>query len=348
MLALSVNLVVACTDRKTLRPAARLRLRAYRQLDPADRVSAWVTALRTSDEPAVRAMDLYVGDHWLIAKGLATEPPPGVFARLWVCSAGYGLINTEREIHAYSATFTAGHADSVATGRGGQSAAVTRAWWSRLAREWRRTGRNGGPHSLGDLAEAYPGTPMFVVGSPRYIDALADDLLAAAECLRSEDLLSVFSTGAERLRAVERYLVPYNGRLQSPDLFRKRSHLGGAYPSLNIRAAGEALTTAARTRLRRSELQAHFGELMTSQPPHRRYDRARATPVEVEAFIRAELARDPRATHTRLLREFRDRGHAFEYTRFRGIFQQVKASLLGGGGNPSTPTIDVAKRPEER
>jgi hypothetical protein len=323
--ALPVNLVVACSDQKSVRPPAALQLRRYRALELSERVRAWVAALESAGAPATKAADLYVGDHWQVAKGLRDRPPAGVSPQLWVCSAGYGLVDADCEMLPYSATFATGHADSVATGREEDSAiTVTQAWWAGLTKERRRARRRGGPRLLAELADQYPAIPLLVVGSAAYVGAVANDLLAAAGRLRSPELLSVFSTGVERLRGVKHLLVSYDARLQAPNPKSGQSYLGGAYPSLNARAAREALTVAAETRLRRPKLQAYFANLMESQPPLPQYDRVRAEPAQVEAFIRRELARNPKARHTLLLRAFRNSGNAFEYGRFKKVFEQVK------------------------
>ncbi len=54
----------------------------------------------------------------------------------------------------------------------------------------------------------------------------------------------------------------------------------------------------------------------------------------MEAFIRERLAADPRATHTGLLRAFREGGCAFEYTRFRGVFARVRADMHAPSNEP--------------
>lgn len=338
MASLPVNLVVACTDKKSARPLPELKLREYCGLvDTHERVRTWVAALRKNGAPLRAAADLYVGDHWQVAKALHDSPPHGVTPRLWVMSAGYGLIDASTLVRSYSATFATGHEDSVVTGTDdGPVGTVSRTWWEALTSEWGRVSRSASgrtatsavavtQRSLTEVAEAYPATPMLIVGSAAYVGAVADDLLAAAATLRSPELLSVFSTGdGDGLRAVECHRVRYDGRLQAPDAETDRSYLGGAYPSLNIRAAGEALRTAAETRLRCPALQEYFANLMSSQPDLRQYARTRATPDDVADFIRRELSRDPGAPYTRLLRAFRDGGSAFEYTRFREIFRRIK------------------------
>jgi hypothetical protein len=51
--------------------------------------------------------------------------------------------------------------------------------------------------------------------------------------------------------------------------------------------------------------------------------RVPATDTEVMSYIRAQLDRDPKARHTRLLREYRGAGYACEQSRFRDLFHQV-------------------------
>src|SRR5258707_1212852 len=85
------------------------------------RATAWVERLASEvNTPAVRAVDLYAGEHWRVAASLpdlVIDAATGTDARLWACSAGYGLIPAHAMVRPYAATLSPGHADSVTGGR---------------------------------------------------------------------------------------------------------------------------------------------------------------------------------------------------------------------------------------
>src|SRR5581483_11722789 len=106
-----------------------------------ERAAGWLKLLRRGTAGTVPAAELYLGDHWAVVRELATRP--GV--RVWVCSAGYGLVSVESPLRPYSATFAAGEPDSVCVGAEDVTA-TRRAWWRALA-GWDGPGP-AGPRSL--------------------------------------------------------------------------------------------------------------------------------------------------------------------------------------------------------
>src|SRR4051812_46295043 len=101
----AVNVVVSCTKRKTRRPIADLdaaNLPAF--VGVADRSGDWIARLAGRPEELLPAAELYSGDHWKVALEL---PECSAFpVRLWVCSAGYGLITPSSLLAPYEATFS--------------------------------------------------------------------------------------------------------------------------------------------------------------------------------------------------------------------------------------------------
>jgi hypothetical protein len=59
-----------------------------------------------------------------------------------------------------------------------------------------------------------PDSPMILAASKNYLDAVYDDLLAAAHQLHSTSQLAVISAGTSRLAELSANLVPADARLQ--------------------------------------------------------------------------------------------------------------------------------------
>src|SRR5690348_10349037 len=77
----------------------------------------WIAILKSADgDSYMSAQQMYCGEHWSIVRDLPALASKFCKARIWICSAGYGLITPETDIHSYSATFATAEADCVTSG----------------------------------------------------------------------------------------------------------------------------------------------------------------------------------------------------------------------------------------
>jgi hypothetical protein len=302
-----VHLVVACANRKSRPVPSLLRLRQVHGSTPAARAVAWVSQLERSADSTLPARELYAGEHWQIVRELQqTAAAAGLDASLWVCSAGYGLISADAPLRPYSATFAAGHPDSVcASPRYGSS------WWTALA-AWPGPAPNA-PRTLRDLARHDPNALVLLALSSVYLAACAEDARSAAAELASPEHLTIISAGTEPRGLLGRHLVPADARLQAT--------LGGTRQSLNVRILTHLI--------RHPNALTHTGAsnvlegLLEAAPPLATYERIPRTDAQVAGFIRRRLTTNPEATASRLLREFRDLGYACEQRRFATIYHAL-------------------------
>ncbi|MFO0760424.1 MAG: hypothetical protein U0359_28335 [Byssovorax sp.] len=314
MTSLALHVIASCTDRKRLPVPAALRLGNLRGTAGSDRFAAWWRALQRDGSPTRTAAELYAGDHWTVLRELpALGAKAGLEVRLWVASAGYGLVPGAAPLRSYAATFTPGHADSVVTS-GATARGEARDWWQRLGRE---VGPDpSAPRTIAALARAHPGGTFIVVAAPRYVAAMEADLAEALGHLRSKEKLVIVSgmpgPTTEALRA---NWVPSLAALQSV--------LGGARTSLHARLARRIVDEAAERGIAATAVRERFQNLARQAPPLPIYDRTAVEDDAVRRFVLDELRRNPHATHTRLLRDFRASGHACEQSRFRRIFQET-------------------------
>lgn len=298
-----VHVVVTCTHRKRHPVPTELHLRRLAGVRAATRSRAWTSRLVDDPVRAVPAADLYAGAHWQLALQLPDIAASSLRVSLWVCSAGYGLISAGTAVKPYSATFTAGHPDSVLGGRGDAAA-----WWTALS-EWNVPGA-AAPRSITALAAAEPSSVVLLVLSSAYVSACRADILAATDLLDDPDRLAIISGGTRPDVDLAPWLLPVDARLQHA--------VGGARQSLNVRVAaailgaGRPSGVAARTWL---------ADLLAEQPPLVAFARKPMTDGEVRAWIRSRLRRDLDSTHTRLLRELREGGRACEQQRFAELFR---------------------------
>jgi hypothetical protein len=307
-----LNIVVSCTDRKRLSVPLRLRARAISNLPLKQRFDRWWDRLSEAREQSVEAQDLYMGDHWQICRSLPEmAKAKGFRPKLWITSAGYGLIAADALLHPYSATFAAGQPDTVVTATEG--AEGLRKWWSLLA--GRQGPLRGAPRSLADVVRSAPRCHVLLVCSPTYVRALADDLVEAVDEMSDRDQFLIVTSPSSLSPALQAQVIPSEGRL--------RGLVGGALPSLHARVARKILGEVRRSRLSAPDVRARYQALLRRTPDLPRHDRIVLTDAQVHRYIKASLRQQPTLTRTPMLRELRDSGYACEQVRFRTIFQEA-------------------------
>lgn len=255
------------------------------------------------------ARDCYAGGSW--SQIVAAESALDGRCKLWVVSAGLGLIPADLPIPNYSATFASNDPDSVASDRAGRSD-----WWNLLVK-WGQATRGIG--SISDLARANPKAAVLVAVSSTYLKVIEDDLIEAQGALVSRDNLLVISAGAKHASDLGTSLLPIDARFE---------HLvGGARTSLNGRILRHIVEKHASDGLSASRIAAIMASTAKSLKAPRTFDRSRLTDKEVSKFIRDYLRQKSPPSASALLRILRDSGLACEQKRFHRIFQTVHSRL---------------------
>jgi hypothetical protein len=303
----TLNLVVTCTERKTLEPSSNLRVHSLRQSSVAARCNAWIRNLRDSADDTTKAIDLYTGNHWYVVKRIAAGPHrSGLRLQVWVASAGYGLIPIAAPLHPYAATFSPGR-DSV----GDTDACQT--WWHTLGTWQGPVSRR--PRSIRELAASYPASPLLIVASPFYVRAMAPDILASVDALRSGDQLSIISAGLRGTSELASHLAPADSRHQ---------HIvGGQMHSLNARLAEYAIAKWTSWEGSLTRLSRMFQLDRKSLPERVHHSRAQQSTAQLAKWIRAQRRIDPSTGHSTLLRRLRASGMACEQKRFKSLFLET-------------------------
>lgn len=320
-MSVPVNVVVTCTKRKSVAVPERLQFRNLRRADVHTKAELWLERLRTSRAIAVAVRDLYSGDHWSVARSLDGLLLSGNCpVRLWVVSAGYGLLQVDDVVKPYSATFSRNHPDSVSSRiKSDEPESILRNWWSTLAAD--RSVRRSGPQTVAAIAAEHPNSPLIVIASENYLSAVGQDLKLARDELSNSDLLSIFSAGCNSNNGMAPHIVPCDARLQSL--------VGGALRSLNIRTARKALSESTRSLPTLPVLRRKFSRLLRQQPDLVRIERAPMSDDDVRHFLLSELLANSELRHTPLLRKLRDQGFACEQRRFATLFHEIQGGLNG-------------------
>ncbi len=316
---IAANVIVTCTKRKTVAVPEGLKLRCVRRAPIEKKSALWCKRLVASRADSIPARQLYSGDHWSIARSMeSVTTSHGNSVRLWIASAGYGLISMDSLLKPYSATFSRDHPDSISQKTTNDNcASVYQLWWASMTQS--NIVHSSGPRTIKEIVADSPNTPLLVIASENYLLALEKDLQASLLQLNDSDLLSVFSAGCKSLKRLTGHLVPYDARMQHA--------VGGALRSLNMRVALMALVSCRRSRPTYSVFRKKLAYLMRAQPELTKFDRRPIADAEVRQFILRELNKDSAARHTPLLRKLRDNGRACEQKRFTRLFREVQEQI---------------------
>lgn len=325
----TLHVVVTCKSRKTRPISDELRVANVPSLSLDSRVQAWTESLETSGEESVIAGDLYAGEHWKVVRGLASSVGDDLRVKVWVVSAGYGLIEYSTRLKPYSATFIRPHVDSVVPKHVTYTASD---WWTALS-AW--TPQSGLPRQIRTLAETIGDTDFILLAlSEPYAMAVATDIEAAA-CARPERV-ALISAGLVTSRASE--LSEQLRDVILPAESRLKALVGGAMQGVNARIAAKAVASHSLWFPNSTGLRELFRSWLTQAPPLQRYDRRALSDDEVRSFISACGPRTQGRSKSRLLRELRDSGMACEQSRFSTLYEEVLARD-SAKGSPLPPAV---------
>ncbi len=282
--------------------------------------------LRTANAEEYPAENLYMGEHWSVVRNIPRDArDKGWRVRLWICSAGYGLIQPSTRIKPYQAAFSPGAKDYVA--RGSESHADIQSWWAGAC-SYTFPREANFPRSLMALARAFPRTPLIVALSAEYLNAVGADLRGVLQHNFFRRNLSIISCGTRgEHHDWNDNLLPCDGRLSAS--------LGGTLTSLNARVARFlfGFQADAEPSIHHMAVLVSSIKIQTKAP----VPRAQQPDAEVARFIQARLKKTPLASKTRLLEEFRAAGKACEQKRFG---ETLRAIETGG----STRTLWLKRK----
>lgn len=313
-----IDVVVSCSNRKRYPVPSSLSLHTV-QKDAVDRrASNWLSKLKTYSVSPRPVASVYGGDHWSVVRALTgPDSEYKIQRRVWICSAGYGLIPYNASIKPYAATFASGHRDSVSFGKSsGQIQIDNQFWWQSLARSWEGPAP-GTPRSLHAIPTLCGRAPMLIALSSDYLSAVLRDI----EQLLSDDYyrkhLAIVSCGTPKLDGpLASNLLPCDARMQSA--------VGGVRASLNVRIAAHLL------RHLRHPSPSYTTLLKLSQriekKPIAKLKRKTLSDDAVRDFISRQLSRDQNISRTSLLSLLRKQKFACEQLRFARLFGPIAHS----------------------
>jgi len=305
-----VNVIVTCTARKTVPVPSGLMMRKLRRDRLDRRFNTWSERLKEKALTRTRAIDLYCGNSWSAIRDIFTDPSLENRLRVWVVSAGHGLVAMEEPLAPYAATFSARNPDSVIPPELSSHSGAE--WWKLLVTNRRQNGAHVA--SIEDIAKLYPEDPLVIAVSSDYLKAIAFDLAASRSALVHCDHLVVIAAGAKKNGPLLENYLPCDSRLEH--------RFGRSRMALNSRIIKSIVSEFPAREIRASNLGPHFRALIAGLPQSGYPERRPTDDRTVCDFIRRNISSDEKPAYTTLLRLFRGSGRACEQSRFRELFHR--------------------------
>jgi len=308
----------------------------------------WKVVLSNSTLKPVKAVELYKGnlwnayrDAWGIVNNRIEE------TKLWILSAGHGLINSNEKIIPYNITFQDPRngipsilAKIKISTKPGSRRNSLQSWWNLLGRS-----KKGNPTSLTDLVKKSNRNDYFlIVLGKDYLEAVFCDLQKAIENLQDPDRILVICNNEND---------PLAKRLGKNWLYAdgRFVNLPGANNTLvNAKIAKEILWHMLNEQeglswWAPSNINKYLKFRSCNLKDAKKPVRIPSTDKEVKSFIQKAL-KVREFSFSKLHRSYRDSGHACEYSRFKSLYYEVKNDLKNSSLK-SRPKMQVQHIPRK-
>ncbi len=304
-------IITSCSNRKRATASGVVGIHSIPRDSTANVAKRWMKNVRAARHTKT-ATELYVGRGF----AQAMECKALVCGRLFVVSAGLGLIEGDAQVPNYDLTISPSSSNIERRIIKGEFSCRT--WWAEISKLGTQI------RGISGLISAYPASLLFIALPRTYVNMVAEDLGSIGPRL-AEHIRLFSSEGARHLLppALQPTLMPYDSRLDGPDSplpgtkadFAQRAmhhFLKNIYPHLSNDPAQDA-----RAVLR----------LLRRLRPPVRPNRKRMSDPEVTAVMRKHFKKVDGQSSQMLIYLRQNLGIACEQKRFTKLFRDLKNSL---------------------
>ena len=306
----SVCIVTSCTNRKRTTNSAVLRIGSISRDSVSNVAKQWMSQIKKERSEIKPALEVYVGRAFSEAQ-VCKQLTNG---RLFIVSAGLGLISDQTHIPTYDLTIASSPANVASRIVGKEFS--RRTWWARIC----RLGSN--KDGISGLIRTNRATVFYIALPSPYLDMVAEDLEQIPDHLAKN--VRIFSSEEGRRLLPKRLLpswMPYDARLDGPD-----SPIPGTKSDFAQRAMRHFLENVVQkggTDPRRDAKIVAECLLLMNYP--NRPIRTRMTDSEITAVMKREFHNVGGRASEMLPHLRRTLGIACEQGRFSRLFRDLKA-----------------------
>lgn len=294
--------VTACGKRKSLAPSQQLCAGALPLGDTASVARRWVSQLG-NETVKLPARDLYQGRGFREAECAAAS----LGNKMYVISAGLGLVPVEMEIPSYALSVANG-ADNILSKLLPAGEVLPSSWWRELT-------NTAGSLTFREMFQASSG-PVLIASGSAYLAMIGHDLAELDSRLFSRIRLFTASLGPDIREALQPMVMPYDRRLEA---LPNRSGTMSDFAQRALRHFAETILPEAPEADSKTHAQAVRAGLAGVQAPARKRGTS-MTDDELVALIITHWKKTS-GKSAAMLRALRDSfGVACEQKRFKKLF----------------------------
>lgn len=294
-----IYLISNCTSAKKIKSSSELMLKNYNN-DLEETIKEWKLNLKKFDGQRTIAKKLYKGPTWK-----ATLDTEEIFlkkfeSKLLISSAGYGIIDSEREIGSYDSTFSKGNENSVYRFKQENS---TKKWWNKI-NEY-------------DVNNFTDNDIVFVFVSYEYLVAMENYLLEISERVNKK-LFLIVSSSVVIPEKLKKFVLHFDSRFNS---FEK-----GTFISLTQRCmrwlSGEIVNK--NLEFEHSLIQSHIRNFLEKYKKYENHKGKTLSDNELLLKIKEQIEVEKIKSATQGLKNLRKNGLACEQKRYSRLFREIK------------------------
>lgn len=124
-----INIILTCSSNKKLEAPPFLSLKNYKKENVKKLSKSWMDNIINNSSSTLPAIKMYKGVYWEVVKKLYNNPKVN---KIWVISAGYGLINVNDNISSYNIGFKDKSLNSIKLNTLNPSKNVFSEWWDNI------------------------------------------------------------------------------------------------------------------------------------------------------------------------------------------------------------------------
>ena len=301
-----IYLISSCTNSKKNTAHPTLKISNLSTKWPLHRaIDQWLENI-TNSNPEVTALDLYKGASWQSTLETYRLLSSHIETKLFVASAGYGLIKAEKKITSYDSTFAANTENSISRFHNTSSDHSNTVWWDAINKI-----------TINDFSKD---STFFIILPYEYLLATQNFIKSLIE--KFENKVLIFTANQKSVPCfMNPYLIQFDTRFNT---FQK-----GTASSLLQRAVQWVSKEIIEKNipLTRDAIQKHIDKTLSK---HEKFEMPKREKID-ESSIREKIVKMIESgqvnSASQGLRLFRQNGFACEQKRFGKLFREIKSEL---------------------
>lgn len=296
---MKIQVIVTCAANKTVEIPTELQFGKLPTLPVEESVKEWVQRLKFTPSNLIKMIDLYKGGYWNIVKDLYQNPKVD---NVWVLSAGYGIINANREVKPYAIALKDNSFDSIKLNTQNQSNKSYSQWWDSITK-LRKS----------NLTSIYNNTPddIFIIyASFEYMKAIYNDI---KNIIDKPNVLVI--SPDTKIKEFTPHILNTNLRL--------RSFLGGNKMTVSPLTVKHLVENIENIGYTKEKINSYFEKIISEQPPLPPMNPIRKKLNDTD-FINLIKEIGINKPKTYIIKEINKKGYASGVNRTTRILNQLK------------------------